>query len=47
MTETEVKLELLRIAEQIITSNPHRGEDNVADLKEIYRMLVALYNEKL
>jgi hypothetical protein len=44
--EVAVKLELLRIAERIVCSKHVRGDD-AADLKEIYRMLVALYNEKL
>jgi hypothetical protein len=47
MNEAETKLELLRIAERIVTSNPHRSKDSAVDIKEIYRQLVALYNEKL
>ncbi len=47
MIETEIKLELLRIAERVVTSNPFRGKDSAIEVKEIYRQLVALYNEKL
>lgn len=45
MTETEVKVALLKEATRIIVSRPQN--DPVADLKEVYRMLIALYNEKL
>ena len=45
--EVAVKLELLRIAERLVTSNPSCDKEVVADLKEVYRMVVALYNEKL
>jgi hypothetical protein len=48
MSEIEVKLELLRMSERIVTSCPHRSSENDSSrLKEIYRQLVALFNEKL
>ena len=47
MHEPEIKLELLRIAERLIATNPFRGKDSAIEVKEIYRQLVALYNEKL
>jgi len=47
MTESEIKLDLLRLAARIVESNPMRGKDSAIEIKEVYRQLVALFNEKL
>jgi uncharacterized membrane protein YoaT (DUF817 family) len=45
--ESAVKLHLLGVAERIYASNPGPWDEPASGIKEIYRMLVALYNEKL
>ena len=48
MNENETKVELLKIAERIVCAGPvDLPEKRAERLKEIYRQLVALFNEQL
>ena len=47
LDESDAKVKLLRIAERIVENNRPYKEETAAFLKEIYRQIVALYNEKL
>ena len=47
LDESEVKVELLKIAGRIVETNHPYKDEAAAFLKEIYRQIVALYNEKL
>jgi hypothetical protein len=45
--DPNVKVELLRLTQCIVSSVPCSQEKMAGYIKEIYRQLVALYNEKL